>query len=338
MRVQLIVFLFFLSYNLFAQDYIEYQRIINRIDEDILNKEYNLAIEKFDSLYESFDFIYARHCFKALQISCVSQDSLNAVKWLEKSFIQGVPIWKIRNNSLTKYVFEYSTTQNTITQYENLRNIYNNSINHVLRNTIDSLFEIDQQYTKKVNDGFILFRYTYHGLRWLKNNKKQFEILNGIIDKYGYPGEKLIGLHNSIEDSSQFIKFFNYRGPFLRETDTYIMLIHCYSNPRANINNKLLENVKLGNLPPYQYGAINDFMARWGKKKHGDFKYYNVWHKDSENSNEAAIDRRRDSIGLNSYAQQKRNNFIWDERIKNNSVNSEIILLNFRKLYLPCLQ
>ena len=326
MRVQIIAFSILLSSNLFAQDYIEYQRIINRIDEDVLNNEYYIAIERLDSIYENFDFIYARHCFKALQICCVSQDSLNAEKWLKKSFIQGVPIWKVRNNDLTKNVFKYSTSQTTIKQYDSLKNIYNNSINHDLRNKIDSLFEIDQKYTRKVNDGFFLLRYSYYGLRWLKNNKKQFKIINEIIDKHGYPGEKLIGLHNCIEDSAQYIKQFNYRGPLLRETDTYIMLIHYYSNSRADINNKLLENIYLGNLPPYQYGAINDFMARWGKKKCRDFKYYNVWHKDPDKSNYTAIDRRRNSIGLNSYEQQKRNNSTWDERIKNNTVNSEIIL------------
>ena len=327
MKHRLIIFSIFLASNVFAQDYIEYHRIINRIDEDVIKNEYYLAIERLDSLYENFDFIYSRHCFKALQICCVSQDSLNADKWLKKSFIQGVPIWMVRSNDLTKNVFKYSTIKTTIEQYDSLRSIYNNSINLELRNKIDSLFEIDQKYTRKVNDGFILLRHTYHGLRWLRNNKKQFKILNEIIEKYGYPGEKLIGLPKCIQDSAQYIKQFNYHGPLLRETDAYIMLIHYCSNPRkTDINNKLLENVKLGNLPPYQYGALNDFIAKWGKKKNNDINYYNVWHRDPDKSNEAEIDRRRNSIGLNSYEQQKRNNSTWDERIKNKTVNSEIIL------------
>jgi hypothetical protein len=326
MKFQLIILLILFSSNLLAQDYIDYHKIINRIDEDVLNKENYLAIERFDSLYTKFDFIYSRHCFKALQICCVTQDSLNTKKWLEKSFVQGVPIWMIRNNELTKNLFTFSTTQATIEQYDSLRNIYNNSINHALRHKIDSLFEIDQQYTEKVNDGFILLRETYHSLMWKKNNQKQFKILNEIIDKYGYPGERLIGLPKSLEDSTLSYENFNFWGPSLLETKTYIMLIHYYSNPRADINNKLLKNIKLGNLPPYQYGALNDFMARWGKKKHGEFKYYNVWHKDPDNSNDAEIDERRNSIGLNSYEQQNRNMLVFRERRKNHTANSEIIL------------
>jgi hypothetical protein len=325
-KFRLVVFSIFLASIVTAQDYVEYHKTINRIDEDIVNNEYALAIERLDTLYENYDFIYARHCFKALQICCVSQDSTSADKWLAKAFIQGVPIWMVRSNDLTKNVCNYSTTQSTIKQYDSLRNIYNNSISHDLRNKIDSLFEIDQKHTRKVNDGFILLRHTWYGLKWLRNNKKQFKILNEMIDIHGYPGEKLIGLHKSIEDSTQSIKFFNYIGPFLKETDTYIMLIHYYSTPGADINNKLLENVHLGNLPPYQYGALNDFMARWGKKKQKNIQYYNVWHTDPDKSNEPEIDRRRASVGLNSYEQQKRNHATWDERIRNKTVNTEIIL------------
>jgi uncharacterized protein YnzC (UPF0291/DUF896 family) len=326
MKFRLIIFSIFLTSYVFAQDYIDYQRIINRIDEDVLNKDYSTAIKRLDSLYENFDFIYARHCFKAIQICSVSQDTLRADKWLEKSFIQGVPIWMARTNELTKQALNYTTTQSTIESYDSLRTIYTTSINLEIRNIIDSLYVIDQQYTTKVNDGFILFRNTYHGIRWLKNNKKQFAILNEIIDAYGYPDERLIGLPRNLEDSIQQIKHFNFWGPSLLESKTYIMLIHYYSNPRADINDKLLKNIKLGYIPPYQYGTLNDFMAKWGKEKHGEFQYYNVWHQDPDHSNDLEIENRRKSIGLNSYEQQNRNMLIFRERRKNHTANSEIIL------------
>jgi len=326
MRNILVIFSLFFSFQIYGQNYIEYQRIINRVDEDVLIEKYSLAIDRLDSIYEKYDFIYARDCFKALQICCKSEDSINAKKWLEKSLVQGVPIWMLKENGLTKNVFHYPSIQNSILHYDSLRNIYTKSINQNLRNTIDSLFIIDQQYTRKVNDGFILFRYTYHYFRWLNNNKKQFKIINELIDEYGFPGEKIIGLSKNIEDSSQVVKNFRFYGPILRETKAYIMLIHYYSNPRPDINEELIRNVKLGNLPPYQFGALNDFMARWGKKKYGDYQYYNVWHTDSDNANETNIERRRKAIGLNSYKQQYRNMSIWRERRKEKTANYEVIL------------
>ena len=79
-------------------------------------------------------------------------------------------------------------------------------------------------------------------------------------------------------------------------------------------------------MPPYQYGTLNDFMAKWGKGKHGEFQYYNVWHQDPDHSNDLEIENRRKSIGLNSYEQQNRNMLIFRERRKNHTANSEIIL------------
>ena len=243
MKVILIIIAISFSFQLIGQNYIEYQKTINRIDEDILDEKYITAIERLDSIYENYDFIFARHCFKALQVCCTIDDSLNANKWLIKSFTQGIPKWIIQTNELTKNVFFYSTTQTTIEEYVSLYAIYKSSINFELRNRIDSLFEIDQQYTRKVNDGFILFRHTYHGLRWLKNNKNQFHIINKLIGEYGYPGERIIGLSSYIEDSASAVRNFRFYGPILRETNVFLMLLHYYSNPRPDINEILIQNV-----------------------------------------------------------------------------------------------
>jgi hypothetical protein len=92
------------------------------------------------------------------------------------------------------------------------------------------------------------------------------------------------------------------------------------------MNKDLLENIETGNLPPHQYGAINDFLARWGKKKCGDFSFYNVWHEDPEILNISEINSRRVAIGLNTYDQQNRNSVIWTNSRKCNLANSKVIL------------
>jgi len=40
-----------------AQDYIQYHKTFNKIDEDILSENYTRAIERLDSIYENYDFI-----------------------------------------------------------------------------------------------------------------------------------------------------------------------------------------------------------------------------------------------------------------------------------------
>lgn len=309
-----------------AEDYFAYQQIVHRIDGDILVKNYPVAIQRFDSLYENYDFIYAKHCLKALQICSVSADSVHALKWLEKCMKQGVPLWMLQKNELTKLAFNFSESHQLVDQYDSLRIIYQNSIRQDIRTTIDSLYELDQKYTQKVNDGFILLRYTTYYIRWLKNNKRQFETIKAITEINGFPGEKLIGLPGFVTDSLQMIKRFNTQGPLLGETNAYIMLIHYYSNPRLDINNELIQSVKSGYLPAYQFGALNDFMAKWGKGKYGNYQYYNVWHTDSNPASAPAIEKRRRAIGLNSLDEQEQVDEIYDERVKSKIVNKEIIL------------
>jgi hypothetical protein len=309
-----------------AEDYFAYQHLINRIDGDILVNNYPVAIQRLDSLYENYDFIYTKHCFKALQICSLSADSVNALKWLEKSMEQGVPLWMLQNNELTKLVFNFSESQQLVDSYDRLRMVYQRSIREDIRTTIDSLYELDQKYTQGVNDGFILLRFTTYYMRWLKNNKRQFETIKVITETYGFPGEKLIGLPSYVADSLQMSKRFNAQGPLLGETNAYIMLIHYFSNPRLDMNNELIQSIKSGNLPAYQFGALNDFMAKWGRGKHGDYQYYNVWHSDPNPANASEIDKRRHAIGLNSIDEQERADEIYDERVKSKIVNKEIIL------------
>jgi hypothetical protein len=59
---------------------------------------------------------------------------------------------------------------------------------------------------------FVLFKPVYW-LQWGINNKRQFEQLKKIIETYGYPEEKLIGL-SSIQDSLVFAKHFTFLGAF----------------------------------------------------------------------------------------------------------------------------
>lgn len=312
--------------NVFGQDYIDYQKTINRIDEDIIANDFNTATIRFDSIYNGYEFVFATHCIKALQICCDNNDSVNADKWLVKCFKQGVPLWIIRVNELTKKVTGYSTTQHTLAKYDSLRAIYKASINIELAKQIDSLMTIDQRKTRNVNDGFVLWRYIIYYPQWLRNNKKQFKILDAIIDEYGFPGERLIGLPREYEDSAALAKNILFYGPHLSDNRAYIMLIHYYTNPRRDINDKLYKDIINGCLPAYQYGALNDFMAKYGKSKYGKYNYYNVWHTDPDINNTDSINHRRGLIGLCTYENDQRNKLLWREQRKNKTANAEIIL------------
>lgn len=307
-------------------DYFEYQNIFNRVDQDILKNDLVQANIRLDSIYNFYSFIYAKHCIKALQVCCSAKDNDRANKWLKKCFIQGVPLWLIRNNEITKSLLYNELAKSTINSYQSLRDVYNKSINLELAKIIDSLYyQIDQPHTRKLNDGFILLR-PYYGIKWLANNKRQFKIIKDITQKYGFPGERLIGLPSYFQDSVLAFKNIQFYGPEIFDLRAYIMLIHYYSNPHKDINELLFENVKNGFLPSYQYAAINDFLARWGKNKYAQYVYYNVWHIDEDSSHISKINERRLAIGLNTYQEQEHIKSIKMECRKNRLMNSSILL------------
>ena len=311
---------------LFGQDYIEYHRTFNRIDEDVLSQNYSTAIERLDSIYSQYDFIYAKHCLKALQICVTANDSLRADRWLEKCFKQGIPVWIIRTNEITNKSLAFSTTQKTLNKFDSLHSIYKASIDTTLREKIDSLLTIDQKYTRKVNDGFVLF-IPFYWLQWGINNKRQFELLKTIVEEYGYPEERLIGLSN-IQDSVAFAKHFTFWGPSaLRDSRVQIMLQHCYSTWHKidfDFKATLYKNLCNGNMPAFQYALIIDFMFL-DKLKYIDDKFWLSDGFGEENCKEI-INSNRYSIGLNTSAQEKRNTLIERERRKNKKANSEIML------------
>lgn len=314
-----------ISNQLLGQNYIDYQRIITRINDDILNNDFSKTIERLDSIYVNYNFIFAKECVKALQICCYLNDSINVDKWLSKSFKQGIPLWIIRTNELTKKSLCYTTTQNTINKYDSLRSIYKASLNPEISKLFDSLYIIDQRYTSKVNDGFFLFRHTIYGLMWLRNNKREFLILNKIIDQYGYPGERLIGLDPHFEDSAVASKHLVFWGPVvIQEFRAKYMLMHYFSNYRKNGNdfiNKLFLSLESGYIQTYCYADLNSFIYHQSRKKYGTRYYINKYNNDTVATNNA-----RKMIGLGTVEQTKRMGNVNIERRKNKKLNSEIIL------------
>ena len=309
-----------------GQNYLEYQRIMNRVDEDLFTEDNSLALERLDSVFCQFDFIFAKHCLKALQISLVVNDSARANKWLAKSFEQGIPLTVIGLDSLACRSLQTSMTENTLALYDSLHRAYESRINPSLSRKIDSLLVIDQKYTRKVNDGLFLLRYTLYYKQWLRNNRRQFLIIREITKQYGFPGERLIGLGSQLEDSLS-LRFFQRVGlDFLGDKRAYFMLLHYYSSPRRGLNNELMQSLINGYLPAYQYAAINDFMARWGRGIYGDYKYFNVWHIDPGKMALSDVNQRRHSIGLSDYDKQLRNEIIYNKRWNNRRALNGVIL------------
>ncbi len=323
----LVLFIVMFSQSVGAQNYIRYQQIFNRLDEDVLSDKFpsgnfENVIRRLDTVQSEYDFIYGKHCFKALQICITLHDSIRANWWLAKCFRQGIPLWMIRANRLTAKSLEYSITQKTVQDYPQLRQIYVQSIDTTLSKSIDSLLEIDQKYTRKVNDGFVLFKPVYW-LFWGMNNRRLYRQFRTLVFQFGYPEERLIGLP-SIQDSARFAPYFGFWGPSeIRDSRVQIMFQHCFSTWHkidVEFRDSLRRNLECGNIPAFQYALLVDFMYP-DTKKYPEYEYWST-----RIFSATTVNQNRISAGLNSLEQEKRNNSIEINRRKSKTAQSEIML------------
>lgn len=309
-----------------AQDYIAYQRVINRVDSDVISGNLSTAALRMDSIDRAYDFVYSYHCIKALQISIKLGDESRAGHWLARSMIQGVPLWVIRSNELTRKIFDLPVGQKIAAQADSLHAIYISHIDTALNRRIRRLMDADAIRTRRVNDGNPLLRHTIYGLQWVHNNTKEVIQLVDIIRQYGYPEEKVVGLSLNLEDSAALTPFMRDAGTdlVLRNREAFFMFLHYFSTKRKDMNDLLLPQVAAGNMPPYQYARINDYLSiNTSARRYPRFYHFGRL---PEGADPAAVNARRAAIGLPSCEAQLRTERLYLEYRKSGRLNREVIL------------
>jgi hypothetical protein len=307
-----------------AQDYIQYQRYFNRIDREVKSKNFREACLILDTVDRQYEFVFAKHCMMALQICCQHNDSARASIWLKRSFRQGIPSWIIRQDYIASRCLNYKNTLDVWNAYDSLRTVYKSSIDTALANRIKYLMSRDMRYTRKVNDGFFLLRYTLYGIQWIHSNSVIHKELKSIIEERVFPGERLIGLTNNLEDSVKWIPIIGQDGlnNYLIEGKAFFMLLHYFSTPRNHINPLLFKSVVNGNLPVENYARISDYQYLNSKHRKHDSCYYTHSLATEEID---IVDKRRFKIGLFTYAQQKQNKDLYWARKRAGTLLKEII-------------
>jgi hypothetical protein len=169
----------------------------------------------------------------------------------EKQFDQAIGIIQmglehgilLRSYETPEFVYLFSTSdgKKLKSDYNSIRKVYLGSINLDLRNQIQDMLKLDQQY------------------RILGDTQKSDSVdaihlktLFDIIEKHGYPNEDLIG-HNSVD--------FN-------PTSFKTLLLHTPDSFRVNyLIPKLTEFVKVGTCPPLVLAHITDQYLLFGGKQ-----------------------------------------------------------------------
>lgn len=252
--------------------------------------DYEGALHIFKFVFEAYDFVYARDCIHATEIAAHIQEDSATAYFMKRALLQGVPLSFFgEHNKLSE--FRTSTLWAQVqTEAPELRAKYLASIRTDLREEVNAMFLEDQAIRTRYYKWYNFLLRPFIHKKWKELNRKQVERLIEITERYGFPGERLIGvdppdLHPNISP-----KQFSAGAPI-------VLFIHHYSQPNELAYELLTQELSKGNLYNEHYATICDFQAYFSRSKqtvHTTFGYRFF----EEVRNEPRTRAERDRIGL----------------------------------------
>lgn len=315
-KIYIIIILISLSANIFSQEnYIEYQRGITKAENLLLDSMYKETLEQYRLVLDSYSFNFPRDCILASQVSAYIGDDTSLHYFLKKAVRFGAHIDYI--NSLrfySKYSLYPWWGDFSKREYDSLRNEYIKGINWEYKAVCDKYRIVDSKLRDKdqkwYRNEYIVLRWDIRN-EWIKANEKYISEVDSLIDLYGFPSYRIIG----VEDSTTLpISKYKYLGcsQFNIIYNHYCSRKKCREDKFQKHLSKLLEEVKKGNLSARDYARIMEINYRYSKKYKNKTSLYYVWYEPTLNPtdvypNEEEINKRREEIGLsNCYYERKR--------------------------------
>jgi tetratricopeptide (TPR) repeat protein len=260
-------------------DYIYYYNYCNEGDEQFYLKNYALALKKYDSAFQSVDFIHTKQLNKYAQTCIKVGDTVKAIDYVRKALINGL-------DTVVLYQYMYTYLKGNIRIFELkdstsfFHNEYQKRINQNYSREVDSLQYIDQCIIRRNCEEERNFKFKYENIQKNKLDLDSlvFSHLIFLVKKYGFPSEKLVG---SKEYNIVWVIFHhNVRLP---QNEKYIPMVE--------------EAVRKGEIDPSHFAWMYD----QGKlnKNEKPFFFYGVADVSSMTEAEMAeIDARRKAYGI----------------------------------------
>ena len=289
-----------------SSPFIQYSSIIQKGESYILDNDLGDALKSYDKALLLIEKPLASDCFTALQVAAYLEKNKKFGKFLKKGFANGLVPKDLSKDSLLSSFVEQNQLDSIVQEtYEEYGKMYSKNINGFLSDTISKISLYDNKWKVYYNDS----------LASLNKNKAEFydskydsivtqlveEKLIPLISKYGYPGERQIGIQRVRSKSEP------YDYSFVNNT-TLFVLLHYYSNPKGcKYNTLLYEEMKKGNLRPEHYAIIMDYQVKYGDNNCNVLPYYE-WGEISDTANTEKVNSRRAEIGLGKYELIKKKN------------------------------
>lgn len=268
-----------------SQNYNKYYTGILEAKSAILKNDFELASKLYFETFESFEFVFARDCYNALEISCKINNYEKIYYFYSRCLKQGIEFDYLNSLEALKNFKNTDFWNIILKEKDNYKLHYKNSINWNIREEITQMFNEDQEirdlaYKNRWN----LFKLRKINKKWKALNKNQAERIIEITRNLGFPGEKIIGIDT--HEMHEKIKSNNFSTSM-----PIIILIHYYSDPNISFNQILYNQIDKGNINNEHYAVICDFQNKYSNKK--ILNYSNRFSTDT-----ISLNLRRLQIGL----------------------------------------
>ncbi len=280
--------LFFLKVCISQNNYIEYHRTINTIESLLIQKKYNEANIQYKNTFKKYTNPFSKDLYNAAVCATLINNNADAIYFLKELAKKGVLKRSIKQKIFRK-IKKCKEWKEFYIEYDKTRINYKENFNDSISKEVDLWYERDQYFRRKRN-AYTRYADTINAIDSINVLK-----LIKIINKFGYPGESLIGtdVPNSLSNNP------------------YIVLRHAYQNKNYLLSDLLLESLKNGTFHPYVYAELEDKRSNWDGvgDKYGTLAIVFIKGKKREIFRTTQqindFNENRSKIGLESYEEYK---------------------------------
>ena len=229
-------------------NYLGYHSQIIECERLIVEGKYSSAIDKFETLFDQFSFLFLRDIKVAAELSAYAKDYRSVLKFTRLGIKAGWTLKRIKKNDYIQSLTEYPEWSKVLAEYETLHKIYLSGLNSQVKEQVHEMFKKDQK--KALGALFRIGQKSkrrYSEKKFAPHSEQQLQQLEQIINEYGYPGERLIG--NNLW-GSVILSHHNSISVDYNSKDTLY----------AHLRPKLLNALKKGEISPYEFAQIEDWQ------------------------------------------------------------------------------
>ncbi len=182
-----------------APDYItEYHPAIHQAELSITDQDYAAALNAYQYAFAAVPTAFARDYYNAALCALLLNDEKQTYHYLAKLVEKGVSLDYLQRQPLLDSLADTRSWKKFKRKYKKQRRAYQRRVNLDLRADLDELYARDQ-YFRRAPGGLRVYGDT---LRKIETANVQ-QLLTWVA-QYGYPGEDLIGVADTLEQLPRF--------------------------------------------------------------------------------------------------------------------------------------